>query len=390
MSNRKITKKNNNKITPVSIQELIDIGNGKYKPSKNFDMEKMNNVLPSLIKLNNIIGMEGAKASVAKIVQYYMLDLSTKNVDMMHTMIQGDSGTGKTMLARIIGEIYWKLGVLDNDKHSHNVENIKDEDEGNNDGTHRQLRKKQKVDYVNENQYDFNDGFVVEDDSEEYSYKDIDSESITSKDSMTNEKTYKFIEASRTDCIDRYQGGTAQKTSALIMSALGGVLFIDEAYSLGNTGAEDTYNKECIDTLTSMMEKYKSRVIIILGGYKHSMQESLMGYNQGLSRRITFTITIDGYTPKQLGEIFIHMVNNADLQDPWKITASKKHILTFFVNNYMTFPHFGGDIETLLFHCKMNHSNRLRHSDISERKCINMTDINNGYNDYENNRVIEH
>ena len=86
MSNRKVTKKNN-KVTPVTIQELIDIGNGKLKPSKNFDMVKMNNVLPSLIKLNNIIGMEDAKASVAKIVQYYMLDLSTKNVDMMHTMI---------------------------------------------------------------------------------------------------------------------------------------------------------------------------------------------------------------------------------------------------------------------------------------------------------------
>ena len=390
----KMKVKSKTNIKPVTLQDLIDIGDKKIKPSINFDINKMEVLLPSLKKLNSIIGMDSAKLSVAKIVQYYMLDLSSKNVDMMHTMIQGDSGTGKTMLARIIGEIYWKLGILDNNKHSHNVENIDEgEDEGNNDGMHRQLRKKQKVNYIEKDSYDYNDGFLVKDDSSDESYDNTcdntcdDSESINSDDSTTN-KTYKFIEASRTDCIDRYQGGTAQKTTKLIMSALGGVLFIDEAYSLGNTGAEDTYNKECIDTLTSLMEKYKGKIIIILGGYKHSMQESLMGYNQGLARRITFTITIDGYTAEQLANIYVYMIDNIDVNDPWKITASNNQIKSFFMNNYMTFPHYGGDIETLVFHTKMNHSNRLRYSDSSERKCINMTDLNNAFQDYENNRVI--
>ena len=350
----------------LSLEYLISIANEDSKCPSNYDLNRLKDALPGLLKLQNLIGMDSAKETIVKIVNLYVSGLCNMNKDMMHTMIQGGSGTGKTTLARILGEIYWRLGILDNDATSFNVK-ADDHDDGN----HRQLRKRKRDTYVS-------DEFLVSDEDE-----DNDDDYTEKTEKVT---TYKFIEASRTDCIDRYQGGTANKTANLIKSALGGVLFIDEAYSLGNTGAEDTYNKECIDTLTSLMEKYKGKVIIILGGYRHSMEDTLLRYNEGLSRRITFNICTDGYTAEQLSEILMLMVSNLDTDEPWTLNTNRKDLDNFFINNMSSFPHMGGDIETLLFHIKMNHSTRLISSKISDRKKISMMDIKNGYQDYDINR----
>ena len=383
MSNNKKRKINKIKNVDLTLQYLIDVGENTIQASVNYDMDRLRNTLPALHKLNNIIGMSKAKDMVAKIVNLYTTGICDKNIDMMHTMIQGDSGTGKTMLARILGEIYWKLGVLDNKESDHNVEN-KEKDDDHDDTVHRQLRKKHKIEYQKQlDQYDYSDEFMVKDDLDDTEFDDT--ESVSS----TKETTYKFIEASRTDCIDRYQGGTAAKTAALVKSALGGVLFIDEAYSLGNSGAEDTYNKECIDTLTSLMEKYKGKVVIILAGYKHSMEETLLRYNKGLSRRITFNIIVDDYTPENLSSILKHMIINLDTGKTWQLMPSKKLIDDFFIKRYHDFPHFGGDVESFLFHIKINHSTRLLNSDASEKKKINMKDIENGFKDYDRNRQKE-
>lgn len=358
----------------LSMQYLINIANGTEKASKNYDIEKLKNALPAMEKLNNIIGMTKAKLMVAKIINLYVTGICDKNIDMMHTMIQGDSGTGKTMLARILGEIYWKLGILDNVNTNHNVKNV------DNDGSHRQLRKKRKIDYQKQlDGYDYDNKFMVKDDLDSADDTDFDD----TIDDNEKTPTYKFIEASRTDCIDRYQGGTASKTSDLVKSALGGVLFIDEAYSLGNTGSEDTYNKECIDTLTSLMEKYKGQVVIILAGYKNSMEETLLKYNKGLSRRITFNIIVDDYTAHNLSSIMNHMVIN---MDGWKLMTSKKSLDDFFIKKFKSFPHYGGDVESLLFHIKINHSARLLNANVDEKKRINMEDVQNGFKDYECNR----
>lgn len=355
-----MSKKSIKKNTAIfSLQYLIDVAEGK-KPVNNYNIERLQNILPSMHKLNNIIGMTKAKQNIAEIINLYTIGICNTNNDMMHTMIQGGSGTGKTMLARILGEIYWKMGILDDGKEEvHNVSN-------NDDGAHRQLRKKQKIDYKKQlEKYDYDD-----------SDSDYDGETI-------NTGKFKFIEASRTDCIDRYQGGTADKTAKLVKSAIGGVLFIDEAYSLGNTGNEDTYNKECIDTLTSLMEKYKGKVVIILAGYTHSMEDTLLHYNQGLSRRIPFNIIVADYSPKDLSDILKHMIYNIDINDPWTLTAKT---LEFFTTHYHAFPHFGGDIETLVFHTKIMHSKRLATSSC-KRKVITMEDINAGFERYNANRL---
>lgn len=361
------------KSTVFSLQYLIDVAEGNIQ-SKNYNMERLQNILPAMHKLNNVIGMTNAKQNVAEIINLYTIGVCNTNNDMMHTMIQGGSGTGKTMLARILGEIYWKMGILDGDKEE--TRNVINGDEGQ--GTHRQLRKKQKIDYEKQlEEYDYDDGFLERD----YSESEDESE-----DEEDNTGKYKFIEASRTDCIDRYQGGTADKTAKLVKSAIGGVLFIDEAYSLGNTGAEDTYNKECIDTLTSLMEKYKGKVVIILAGYTHSMEDTLLHYNQGLSRRIPFNVIVADYSPKDLSDILKHMIDNIDVNDPWLLEVNPKSTIEFFTTHYHAFPHFGGDIETLVFHTKIMHSRRLAISSC-KRKVITMEDIDAGFERYNLNRL---
>jgi SpoVK/Ycf46/Vps4 family AAA+-type ATPase len=372
----------------LSLQELILIGKKQTSVNTyNLNIEKLENVIPTLEKLNAIIGMDSAKNTITTIVLYYLQNLCVRNVDMMHTMIKGDSGTGKTMLARIIGEIYWKLGVLDQCKsNSHNVEKVDD----NVDDNHRHLRKKTKqndVNYINkQDDYDYDDGFMVDDNGDDSSFEECD-DSVLS-DTSTDNTSYKFIETSRSDFVDKYQGGTAHKVHKLFYSAIGGVIFIDEAYSLGNIGAEDTYNREAIDAITSMLEKLKGSVVVIFAGYKDAMENNLFHYNEGLYRRITFTIIIDSYTPAQLSEIFLMMVKNIDIDDPWLVTCSKNAIQTFFKTNNVFFPHFGGDIETLIFNVKMQHSLRLLSSHKSERKHINISDINNAFKEYKTHRAI--
>ena len=217
----------------LSLQELILIGKKQTSVNTyNLNIEKLENVIPTLEKLNAIIGMDSAKNTITTIVLYYLQNLCVRNVDMMHTMIKGDSGTGKTMLARIIGEIYWKLGVLDQCKsNSHNVEKVDD----NVDDNHRHLRKKTKqndVNYINkQDDYDYDDGFMVDDNGDDSSFEECD-DSVLS-DTSTDNTSYKFIETSRSDFVDKYQGGTAHKVRKLFYSAIGGVIFIDEAYSLG-------------------------------------------------------------------------------------------------------------------------------------------------------------
>jgi DNA polymerase III delta prime subunit len=367
-------------IKQVTLQYLIDVGEKKIKVSDNFNIERLNNALPSIKKLNNIIGMTNAKSQVAKIILLYTSGLCNKNNDMMHTMIQGSSGTGKTKLARIIGEIYWKLDVLSTNIDNHNTEC----DDNTDDKSCKHLRKKSKIDYEynkkDSNTYDYDDEFMSHDES--------DSSFCTNSDNSetANNKTYKFIETSRTDFIDRYQGGTALKVTNLVKSAIGGVIFIDEAYSLGNTGTEDSYNKEAIDTIVSLMEKYKSQVVFILAGYRGSLENNLIRYNEGFARRITFIINLDSYTSSELAHILIHTIENIDPDDPWIVTASHTLINKFFETNYLAFPRYAGDIETMLFHIKMNHSARLLHSSASEKKRVIMNDIVSGFNDFHSYR----
>lgn len=112
----------------------------------------------------------------------------------------------------------------------------------------------------------------------------------------------KLVEVERKDMIAEYLGQTAIKTGDKIKEAMGGVLFIDEAYSL-NIGERDMYGKEAIATLIKAMEDHKNDFIVIFAGYSKEMQEFLKA-NTGIESRIGYTFRFDDYTASELTEIF--------------------------------------------------------------------------------------
>ncbi|MGM9947099.1 AAA family ATPase [Floccifex sp.] len=119
-----------------------------------------------------------------------------------------------------------------------------------------------------------------------------------------------LIEVSRQDLIGRYVGHTAPLTNSVIQSALGGILFIDEAYSL-NRGKDDSFGLECIDTLVKGMEDHRDSLVVILAGYEKEMNEFLDS-NSGLRSRFPNQIHFKDYSPNQLVQICHSIVKSKD------------------------------------------------------------------------------
>jgi len=111
----------------------------------------------------------------------------------------------------------------------------------------------------------------------------------------------KFIETDRSGLVAGYVGQTAIKTHKVIKDALGGVLFIDEAYSL-NSSAEGDYGAEAIDALVADMENYRGKFCVILAGYEKPMEE-MLAINPGFKSRINRNIVFPDYTDEELKEI---------------------------------------------------------------------------------------
>lgn len=186
--------------------------------------------LPDILKdLNNMVGLNDIKEQINDLV--YLLKFNQKaNLDIsqlnLHMIFTGNPGTGKTTVARLISDILYNLG------------------------------------YINQN---------------------------------------KLIEVSSKDLIAEYVGQTAGKTYNVIKSALGGVLFIDEAYAI--TGEGNKFGDECISTILKLMEDYKDKLIIIFAGYKEEMIK-FASSNVGLNSRIGYTINFPDYTIDELVDIF--------------------------------------------------------------------------------------
>ena len=119
-----------------------------------------------------------------------------------------------------------------------------------------------------------------------------------------------LIEAERADLVGEYIGHTAQKTRDLIKKAQGGILFIDEAYSLGRGGEKD-FGKEAIDTLVKHMEDKQHEFILILAGYSREM-DYFLTLNPGLHSRFPLVIDFPNYTIDQLMEISSRMLDERE------------------------------------------------------------------------------
>lgn len=136
-----------------------------------------------------------------------------------------------------------------------------------------------------------------------------------------------FVEAERADLVGEYIGQTAQKTRALIQKSLGGILFIDEAYSLARGGEKD-FGKEAIDTLVTHMEDNSDDLVIILAGYPHEM-ERFLRLNPGLKSRFPFILDFNNYDAPELVRIAKQMVRLRE----YELTAEAEKKLKNHLND---------------------------------------------------------
>lgn len=121
-----------------------------------------------------------------------------------------------------------------------------------------------------------------------------------------------FVETDRAGLIGGYLGQTALKTQEVVQSAIGGILFIDEAYSLtDNTSGHDQYGQEAVSTLLKLMEDHRDDLIVIVAGYTEPMQKFIRS-NPGLQSRFNKFLHFDDYAPAELTEIFRHFAMEGD------------------------------------------------------------------------------
>ncbi|RPK73599.1 ESX-1 secretion system protein EccA1 [Streptomyces sp. ADI97-07] len=202
----------------------------------------------ALAQLERMVGLEPVKRQVKALSA--QLNMARLRADQglpvqppkRHFVFSGPSGTGKTTVARILGRVFYALGLLGGDH---------------------------------------------------------------------------LVEAQRSDLVGEFLGQTAVKANELIDSALGGVLFVDEAYSLSNTGYSkgDAYGDEALQVLLKRAEDNRDRLVVILAGYPEGM-DRLLSTNPGLSSRFTTRVDFPSYRPLELTAIGgVLAAENGDVWD---------------------------------------------------------------------------
>jgi SpoVK/Ycf46/Vps4 family AAA+-type ATPase len=182
-----------------------------------------------------------------------------------------------------------------------------------------------------------------------------------------------FKKVVRSDLIAGYLGQTAIKTAKVIEAALGGVLFIDEAYALGNSEKRDSFAKECIDTLCEALSDHKNELIVIVAGYEDELDKCFFSFNPGLKSRFPWVFKTDKYSAQNLKDIFIKKVNDIN----WSLDDDIE--IKFFEDNIKSFPHYGRDMEILLFKTKIVHGRRVFCKADHLKTKLNLTDLQKGF-----------
>lgn len=289
-----------------TLDDLIFVAKkyGTLTPFNKFsvDVKILYRLIEPLEKLRDVIGMDDIKTQivdqiVASLLNFYDTDI------LFHTIIKGPPGVGKTLLSKILGEIYVNIGVLKN-----------------------------------------NGGKLL------------------------------FKVVTRSDLIGKYLGHTAIKTQEVIDSCEGGVMFIDEVYSLGNSETKDSFAKECIDTLNMNLTE-KKNFICIIAGYPKEIEECFFAYNPGLKRRFPFTYEINSYSSSELSKIFISKIKKTK----WDIMFDQSELDLFIQENIKDFNHFGGDIDNLILNCKITHGRRIFGKSTDLIKKLTIEDIKDGF-----------
>lgn len=360
----------------------------KIKPLLSRKTVDANSLINSLIELDSLIGLESIKESIFKQISYALLltddNYRKKNKYMLHTIITGPPGVGKTNLAYIIGKILSSLGII-NRKES--VDKILNENQEVIHSLSKNIEfiiKKTNLiltllsndeefmeEETEELDFEYNYPYVEENPEEETinmvkelldwiiklckeSNDKIKCIMMKQEETIEN-NSYKFKKVTRTDLIGKWQGHTASKTLNVLEESIGGILFIDEAYQLINSEANsDNFGIECLNVINEFMSSHANEIIIIFAGYEKNMEETIFRVQPGLERRFLWKFNIEPYNSKELTQILIKQV--AD--DGWELTndIDDKWLISLIGNNKDYFKNYGGDTSRLLFYSILNYA----------------------------------
>lgn len=277
-----------------------------YKDRLDFAM--LEGLKEPLIELRDMTGLIEIKQSIVSQIKLHLSNCDDQDDEMLHTVIYGPPGCGKTTVSHIIAKVYAQLGYLSN-------------------------------------------GHVVE--------------------------------AKATDLIAKYLGQTAHDTEKVLNKALGGVLLIDEVYQLSSgKDNNNSFAKQCIDTINQYLDLHKHDMICIILGYKEDIDKCFFSLNKGLERRFPIRYTIKKYKSEELLDIF----NKKIQQNGYKLPNDPINV---FIENESKFPFFGGDIEIFARCCKNAHFSRIFLKKKNKRKILIESDIKKGYQLYLKERSLE-
>lgn len=197
-----------------------------------------------------------------------------------------------------------------------------------------------------------------------------------------------FVEVSRTDLIAGYQGQTALKVKKVIEQAKGGVLFIDEAYSITENDHTDSYGRECLTELTKALEDYREDLVVIVAGYTEPMNQFFES-NPGLKSRFNTFIEFNDYSSNELDEILVSMCKKND----YILTDEVKEKIHFYFEQQTSskdksFSN-GRLVRNLFDDLVMNHARRVinvKNPGREELSTIKVEDF--AFADYENDNNL--
>lgn len=343
-----------------------------------------------LEKINFLVGMERVKKQITErvggfIVNYHLYKTPT-NGEKLHTLLYGASGCGKSLIGKLLAELWSYSGCLPKDLSSpytpsseglEALRGVWGRGETEDFFKISEKAKDKNISFLserkrNEELISSTNAMVnklrktvrlnTQDHFTQTLFSSIKKNLKTLRTSQTPQAsqtpslfsfspitrapkiahTPKFIVITKGDLIGKYQGHTTDQVRKLLSKYIGGVIMIDEAYSL-LTSSGDDYGKEILTEIISFMSSHADKIIFIFAGYKDEML-ALMEMQKGLSRRFNWVFEIEEYSSDELFDIFHSQLKGMGL----KIDESdEKECRDFFSRNLSNFPHFGGDTENL-------------------------------------------
>ncbi|MGN2390500.1 CbbX protein [Pelomicrobium sp. G1] len=165
-----------------------------------------------------------------------------------------------------------------------------------------------------------------------------------------------LVAVTRDDLVGQYIGHTAPKTKEVLKKAMGGVLFIDEAYYLYRPENERDYGQEAIEILLQVMENQRDDLVVILAGYKDKMDRFFQS-NPGMRSRIAHHIDFPDYAPEELLAIGKLML----AQQNYRLSPEAEEVFKDYIRRRMGLPHFANarSIRNALDRARLRQANRL-------------------------------